>query len=73
MMEKFLRLLQIDRLPQNFICEIACAIGFGYTRLTSNRKSFPVDCSSILHAAKVFHLEQFAMNGTLYVFVCIQL
>ena len=34
-----------------------------YTRLTSNRKSFPVNYTLILLTAKVFHLERFAMHG----------
>ena len=62
------RILQIvhDRITnQSFIAtffiEIACAIGFGYTRQTSNHKI--IDYSLILHAAKVFHLEWFTMYG----------
>ena len=34
--------------------EIACAIGFGYTRVTSNHK---ISANYTVHAAKVFHLE----------------
>ena len=43
--------------------ETVCAIVFGYKTLTSNRENFPVKYSLILHAAKVFHLERFAMYG----------
>ena len=50
--------------------ETACAIGFGYTRLTSNHKSFPANYSLILHTAKAFLLEQFCyvqyLDGKLY-------
>ena len=42
---------------------VACVIDFGYTRLMSNRKSFPANYSLILNTAKVFHLEQFATYG----------
>ena len=42
---------------------MACAIGFGYTPLTSNCGSFSANCSIILHTAKVFHLKRFAMYG----------
>ena len=40
-----------------FSNEIACAIGFCYTILASNRGSFPANYSLTLHATKVFHLK----------------
>ena len=64
-MVEILQFSRIDQLWQNFSSEIAYAIGFGYTRLASNYncKSFPANYSLILHTAKVFHLERFAMYG----------
>ena len=54
----------MDRLViTKFSNEIACAIGFGYTRLTPSCRKFPVNEFN-LHALKVFHLEQFAMYDT---------
>ena len=44
--------------------EIACAIGFGHTRLLSNHKCFPANFSKLqfsFAAAKLFHLKQFAV------------
>ena len=38
---KVLWFLWVNRLLQKFSSEIACAIGFGYTRLASNCESFP--------------------------------
>ena len=38
--------------------ETASAIGFGYTRVTSNHK---ISANYIVHTAKVFHLDRFAM------------
>ena len=38
---KVLQFSQTDLLLRNFSNEIACAVGFGYTRLTSNHKNFP--------------------------------
>ena len=50
--------------------ETACAIGFGYTTLMSNCKSFSANYSLILHTMKTFYLERFAMHGNILLKIC---
>ena len=48
----------VDRLAiANFFSEIACAIGFGYTRLPSNHESFPVNYSLVLQLQNLNDLQ----------------
>jgi len=41
---------------------LARGVSFGYTRLTSNRESFPGNYSLILHTTTVFHLKRLVIT-----------